>query len=154
MESERVAITGMHVHTCVDASQLPLIACNFFQALPQFNTASAITQYIFSDSNMTELECPLPLGRLHGIISPYDFKWMVKVVGDPSLLEIPVSITNVNGSIGILFRFKSSSKRQLQVYFLSPVEGAVYSFQCNGEIRRCNATGNSACGVRDTQSAH
>ena len=125
----------------------------FFPALPQYTTASAITQYIFSDSNMAELECPLPLGRLHGRISPYDFSWSVRVVGDPNLLPIAVPINRpfVNGSVGI-FHFKDSLNRQLQVHIPSPVQGANYSFRCDGQIQRCNQTGNPACTTRTTES--
>ena len=102
---------------------------------------------------MTELECPLPLGRLHGIISPYDFSWSVRVLGDPNRLPIPVPVnrSDINGSVGI-FHFKDSLNRQLQVHIPSPVQNATYSFRCDGQIQRCNETGNTACTTRTTES--
>ena len=74
-------------------------------------------------------------------------------MGNPNRLAIPVPINrpDVNGSVGI-FHFKDSLNRQLQVHIPSPVQGANYSFQCDGQIRRCNQTGNAACTTRSAES--
>ena len=74
-------------------------------------------------------------------------------MGDPNFIPIAVPINgpNGNGSVGI-FHFKDSLNRQLQVHIPSPVQGANYSFRCDGQIRRCNETGNTACTTRISES--
>ena len=70
-----------------------------------------------------------------------------------NLLEtaVPINRPGVNGSVGI-FHFKDSLNRQLQVHIPSPVQNATYSFRCDGQIQRCNETGNTACTTRTTES--
>ena len=74
-------------------------------------------------------------------------------MGDPNSLPIAVPIGGPYGSsyVGI-FHFKDSLNRQLQVHIPSPVQGANYSFRCDGQLQRCNQTGNNACTTRTTES--
>ena len=104
------------------------IICFFdIAAVPQYTGAVAIEQYVYSDSATAELECPLDFGRLHEFMpSYYHFSWVERNDSRQS----PI-ISDDTYQL-------SSRDRLLQVRL--PLPTASYSFQCNGRVRRCNAT--------------
>ena len=139
--SETVAITGMYILDLADAfiinrCILKYFSVNLFPALPRYTgTATSILQYVFSDSDTIELTCPLDTGRLHGLITPYEFIWNVKLEGAQSGT---VEVTNVNGTIGT-FHYRDNN-RLLSVNLSSLRPNVQYSFQCLGRLKRCNSS--------------
>lgn len=99
-------------------------------AIPQYIAGvSTITQYVYSDSSIAEIECPLQLGRLSSL---YQFSWN-GVVGDKSG---PIT----NGSQ--VYWLCKENNRILHVNLSTP--GDLRKFQCVGEVQTCTS---SSCGI-------
>ena len=120
---------------------------NLFTALPRYTgTATSILQYVFSDSDTVELTCPLDTGRLHGLITPYEFLWRLKFEGAPGIDEV----SNANGTFG-------DNNRLLSVNLSSLRPNVQYSFQCLGRLKRCNSTFDdnvNVCGEETTEATN
>ena len=108
-----------------------------YTAFPTYHNATAITQYVYSDSDSIEIECPLQLGRLHAIISPYYFAWQ----------EASGILLN-NGNQGLSW-FAEENNGTLHVGLSATV---YHSVQCFGRILRCIVPGSSSCNVSNPLS--
>ena len=109
--------------------------CFDITARPQYTNATAITQYVYSDSDAAELVCPFEFGLLRGMISPYNFTWQLRQV----FTELAVPVTNV---IGRTYNF-SDNNRTLLVNLSTHIDGE--SYLCQGLVQRCNSSDNPAC---------
>ena len=118
---------------------------NLFPALPRYNgTATSIRQYVFSDSDTVELTCPLDTGRLHGLITPYEFFWNVNLEGDLNG-QVEVTHASANGTAGT-FHYRDNN-RLLSVNLSSLLPNVSYSFQCLGRLKRCNSNFSENTGI-------
>ena len=123
---------------------------NLFPAVPRYTgTATSILQYVFSDSDTVELACPLVTGRLHGLITPYEFFWNVRLKGRG---QAEVTDASANGTYGT-FHYRDNN-RLLNVNLSSLRPNVQYSFQCLGRVKRCNSNFSenaNVCGKDDTE---
>ena len=111
-----------------------MLCFDIYTARPQYTNATAITQYVYSDSDVAELVCPFEFGLLSGMISPYVFMWRRRPFG-----EVTIPVANTTGRS---FHF-SDDNRILHVHLPTPKD--VESYLCRGLVRRCNSSGNAAC---------
>ena len=95
-------------------------------AIPQYRTdVISITQYFYSDSEVAEIKCPFPLGRLSSL---YEFSWdrVVGIVGSP--------ITN--GTRGVYW-LAEENNRILHVNISAAPDSR---YQCIGAVQTCSGT--------------
>ena len=126
---------------------------NLFTAVPRYNgtaTSNLRYMYVYSDSDTVELTCPLVTGRLHGLITPYELFWNVKLEG---ALRGTVEVTGVNGTDVGTFHYRDNNT--LLNFNPSSLRPDVqYSFQCLVRLIRCNSTfgdNENVCGEDDTE---
>ena len=120
-------------------------------AQPEYTNAKTIRHFVFSDDETIELECPLPLGRLHGIVTLYEFIWSLRL-GGPDFPDVPLA--NINGTVGTFFLTDNNRSLQVQLPTLPPT--VEYSLQCSGRIQRCNSTSsvnNRSCVPKDIEDS-
>ena len=99
-------------------------------AIPQYTAGViSIKQYVYSDSAVADIECPLQLGRLTEL---YGFSWH-GVIGDSSG---PIT----NGTLGVYW-LAEENNRTLHVNISAPEN--LRNFQCIGAVQACSTS--SSC---------
>ena len=102
-------------------------------AIPQYRAdVTAIRQYMYSDREVVEIECPFPLGRLSSL---YQFSW--EHVLSSGLLGAPIR----NDTRGVYW-LAEDYNRTLHVNISAAPDR---SFQCVGAVQTCSST--SSCRV-------
>ena len=110
-----------------------LLYCN--TAVPQYpDDVNTIRQYIYSDSEVADIECPFQLGLLRNL---YEFSWNT-VASDGFPESIP------DGTQG-MYWLEEEKNRTLHVNILAA--GNQRDFQCVGRVQICTGSTSDSCMV-------
>ena len=105
-------------------------------AIPQYRAdVTAIRQYVYSDREVVEIECPFPLGRLSSL---YEFSWE-RVVG-----EVGAPITNDTRGV---YWLAEEYNRTLHVNISATQDRR---FWCVGTVQTCSGTSSCVRRGRDS----